>query len=296
MKLSSRIPAQRRANGFTLIELLVVIAIIAILIGLLLPAVQKVRTAAARSQSSNNLKQIGLACHNINDTIGHLPDSYDPYPGPTQYASVHFALLPYIEQQNIYNIALQVGLYSTSSTGPCAQTIKTYLSPLDPNSNTTHLDPFTGDIYGLTNYGWNNAVFSTPCVTFRSMLTLAAGFPDGTSNTILFGEQYRECDYDYRGWAWSPLRNPQLGGPHVRVNLLCGMCPLNVGPTSTAIPPQDNPIQSACNPDDYQAMSPGVVQVLLADGSVRGVSTSISGTTYLRALVPNDGLPLGPDW
>src|SRR5262245_14810626 len=93
-----------RRGGFTLIELLVVIAIIAILIGLLLPAVQKVREAAARTQCVNNLKQIAIAAHAANDANKRLPPQAGTY-GGAYYAPLFFHLLPYIEQQTIWNRA-----------------------------------------------------------------------------------------------------------------------------------------------------------------------------------------------
>src|ERR1700759_5725380 len=106
-----------RRSGFTLIELLVVIAIIAVLIGLLLPAVQKVREAAARMKCSNNLKQIALACHGYQDVVGKLPPAYNEAPGAR--GSLYFMLLPYIEQGPIWN---------TSTAGPYLPGLNDFLS------------------------------------------------------------------------------------------------------------------------------------------------------------------------
>src|SRR5579864_4850614 len=99
----------QRRRGFTLIELLVVIAIIAILIALLVPAVQKVREAAARTQTNNNLKQISLANHSCNDVFKKLPPAMGSFgQAPVVTFTVHMHLLPYIEQDNLYKLMLPV--------------------------------------------------------------------------------------------------------------------------------------------------------------------------------------------
>jgi prepilin-type N-terminal cleavage/methylation domain-containing protein len=142
----------RSRRAFTLIELLVVIAIIAILIGLLLPAVQKVRDSAARLQCQNNLKQIGLACHNYHDANQVLPPGKGhSYPGEASYARWCFLalLLPYVEQAPLYNlidfthapstpgmggVAPFMPAYSNGNLGACETRVPVYLCPADPNA------------------------------------------------------------------------------------------------------------------------------------------------------------------
>jgi type II secretory pathway pseudopilin PulG len=184
---------------------LVVIAIIAVLIGLLLPAVQKVREAAARAKSQNNLKQIALAVHNFNDAYqGKLPALTDVGTGAPQgwgYNSLFFNILPYIEQDNVYRV-FQKGTPSTyfrPTTGAARTIIPTYLSPADSTaSNGTTMTAvaapavgggtaITAGEYATTSYAANGYVFRS------NTGGLPRTFVDGTSNTIMFAERYQVC-------------------------------------------------------------------------------------------------------
>jgi prepilin-type N-terminal cleavage/methylation domain-containing protein len=155
---------RRTRSAFTLIELLVVIAIIAILIGLLLPAVQKVREAAARATSLNHIRQQCLAVHNYHD-------SFQKFPRFNTIESVHFQILPYIEQGNIYN---------GGPTALNAASIKVYLDPTDTTA--------PANAPGRTSYAWNPLVFDQPS-TFTNLNTIA----DGASNTICLTQRFSQC-------------------------------------------------------------------------------------------------------
>jgi prepilin-type N-terminal cleavage/methylation domain-containing protein len=190
-----------RRGAFTLVELLVVIAIIGVLVALLLPAVQSARAAARRMQCSNNVKQLTLACHNFEDTMGTLP----PWTigTPTQIASSHFLILPFIEQNNVFQQAQGLS-FNVRSVG-----IKSFGCPDDP---TIKNGLFTeramsylpsalvrtsanGQPYGATTYGINGQVataFIQDGHPVRGTTTLVK-IQDGTSNTLLFAERMAFC-------------------------------------------------------------------------------------------------------
>jgi prepilin-type N-terminal cleavage/methylation domain-containing protein/prepilin-type processing-associated H-X9-DG protein len=251
-----------RRSAFTLIELLVVIAIIAVLIGLLLPAVQKVREAAARMSCSNNLKQIGLALHNYHDANNRFPSGLNipistqsgavfptnslytsgkigPAPNPTQFASWLEAILPYIEQDNLYKaLDLTQREYANCNgqSSPGAQIVKPYICPSDPM--TTQVSTYTtGGVtyyFGMNSYLANagTQVWYITAGKFDGMFQINSklnipGISDGSSNTLMAGERlHRDPAYtaigSLGGWAWSNYNSAQdcLGATNVPNNFL----------------------------------------------------------------------------
>jgi prepilin-type N-terminal cleavage/methylation domain-containing protein len=213
-------PGRRQAAGFTLIELLVVIAIIAILIGLLVPAVQKVREAAARAKCSNNMKQMTLATHNCNDANGRLPPQAGTF-GGAYFAPLLFHLLPYIEQDNTWKAAayldfsaavgtpapnpgttINIGViwptWDSVNTGTntfLRQTkIPTYQCPSDPSLGNC-IDWCNGDASYAGNFQvFGGQVNQTSNTNWDGQARLPATIPDGTSTTIFFAEKYSRCN------------------------------------------------------------------------------------------------------
>ena len=315
-------------RGFTLIELLVVIAIIAVLIGLLLPAVQKVREAAARIKCENNLKQLGLAAQNYHDVHQHFPPGvgYHPFTANSTFGTYFFHLLPYVEQDPLFRSSLgtapflsPVGpttLYYPGNNNVYSQPVTTFLCPSDPSVESGGIVMIDVYRFGAASYAPNGLISGiAPPTPGPQGKTQMLDITDGTSNTILHAEKYAHCTNTYMppafqngGTAWAyctglvfpwqppPMNLPPRGAfqPGFAIAALANLGAPNAIRAGSKF--QVQPRKGDCDPTRASTAHPGGVVVGLADGSVRTLAPSISGTTWWAAVTPSGGEGPGSDW
>jgi prepilin-type N-terminal cleavage/methylation domain-containing protein/prepilin-type processing-associated H-X9-DG protein len=296
----SRRPVSLRA-GFTLIELLVVIAVIGTLIGLLLPAVQKVREAAARASCQNNLKQFGLAFHNHHDTLNYFPSggwfwntpptyvNGTPAVGADQQAGWGFQILPYIEADNVWR-----GGGATTDLGriqvAIGATNKLFFCPTRrrPQTVTQAYAEYLGGIpvtTALCDYAGSNREKTGVLNKFTP--TRMADITDGTSNTLLLGEKrlnltrlgQRQDDDDIgytSGWDVDTIRSTETR------------------PAPDYFAPPDN--REATGENKFGSSHPGRFNAVFADGSVRPISYAVDPVVFSYLGNRADGQVIGNDF
>lgn len=294
-----------RSNAFTLIELLVVIAIFAVLMGLLLSAVQRAREAAARIKCQNNLKQIGLAFHMYHDTQGSLPPGHRSLTAtqPMPWSGWPLSLLPNLEQSALFaNAQAAYRLTRNPFLNPphtgLAMVVQTYVCPSDGNSAFPRPGERTGVVAAYTDYlsvsGRNYATHDG--VLFPDSHIRFAEITDGTSNTLLAGERPPSSDFQF-GWWYAGIGQKFSGSGDMilgvqEVNLL-PVTSASCGPGASRYSP--GRVGSPCNLFHFWSYHPGGANFLFADGAVHFLPYSTS-PIMVPLATRSGGEDIGNGW
>jgi hypothetical protein len=294
------------------------------LIALLVPAVQKVREAAARTQCTNNLKQLGLAAHNSHDTyrkfppvVGWFPTSNNQPTAGAAYGSVFVHLLPFFEQGSLYK-ASAATYNGLNVIAPClvpsvyGTGISVLQCPSDPSMVDGRPSGMTtqgGSSYACNFFAFGSGPSIVPPYSGWSWFGVnrMASFSDGTSNTIMFVEKYARCEYPPNKatgggnmWAHAGVNSGQSWWPVTMSPDYLQYSKNSMGPNSGALfQLQPNPFTgtgSACDWTRASTGHSGGIQVGVADGSVRTVTSGVAPTTWWAAFTPAGGEVMGSDW
>jgi type II secretory pathway pseudopilin PulG len=272
-------------GGLSLLELLIVIAMIAIMIGLLLPAIQKCREMATRIQSQNKLRQIGVGLNNYASAIGHLPGFVFPDKPDSKDDPPLYAILPYVEAQ----------------PGP---RIPLYIDPSDPTSALQFGRFVRTRPRGNSGYAINK-------VAFNGLPSLMNGFADGTSNTIAVAEHYSRCgpyarfNFIYSmHYSMSQSNDPRTINEYRRASFADAyygdVVPVpdgfgSVRPSREGATFQVRPTPDGCDPSIPQTAFSGGMPVLLFDGSVRMIPAGITPSVFWAAVTRDGGEAISLD-